>query len=92
MVKSFKCGDTASTCVERETLAETEKLLQLHSYETSDLIHQYYYERYKEQQAMEDTPLGQLTVQCGFSDDNCIEVRMIRSMLKLHVIDSFSSI
>ncbi|XP_055321737.1 protein unc-13 homolog 4B isoform X2 [Sitodiplosis mosellana] len=79
MVKSFKCGDTASTCVERETLAETEKLLQLHSYETSDLIHQYYYERYKEQQAMEDATFGQLTVRCGFSDDNCIEIEIINA-------------
>lgn len=77
MVKSFKCGDVASSCVERETLAETEKLLQLHSYETSDLIHQYYMERYKEQQAMEDAPLGQLTVRCGFSSDNCLEVIII---------------
>lgn len=80
MIKSFKCGDTASSCVERETLAETEKLLQLHSYETSDLIHQYYFERFKEQQAMDDdkTPLGQLTVRCGFSDDNCIEVCIMK--------------
>lgn len=74
MIKSFKCGETSSSCVERETLAETEKLLQLHSYETCDLIHQYYYERFKEQQAMDTAPLGQLTVRCGFSIDNCIEV------------------
>lgn len=73
MIKCFKCGE-ARTCVERETLAETERLLQLHSYETCDLIHQYYIERYKEQEAMNDSQFGQLTIRSRFTDDNCLEV------------------
>lgn len=74
MIKSFKCGDTASSCAEREMLAEIERLLEVHSYDTCDLIHQYYIGRHNEQQAMNDSPYGQLTVRCGFSDDNCLEV------------------
>lgn len=74
MVKCFKCGETNRTCVEREILAETEKLLKLHSYETSDLIHQYYIDRLKEQNAMNDTPYGQLTIRGHFTDDNFLEV------------------
>lgn len=74
MIKSFKCGNTASSCSEKETLEYIERLLQLHSYETADLIHQYYYERYKQQQAMNDTPYGQLTIRCEFTDDNLLKV------------------
>lgn len=74
MTKNFKSAETAETCVEREILAETERLLQVHSYETGDLIHQYYIDRYSEQEKLNDSPLGQLTVRCGFSDDNCLEV------------------
>lgn len=81
MIKCFKCGETARSCVEREILAETERLLQLHSYETSDLIHQYYIERLKEQQTMIDTPYGQLTIRGTFADDSNLEVRGIASPL-----------
>ncbi|XP_031620349.1 protein unc-13 homolog 4B isoform X3 [Contarinia nasturtii] len=79
MVKSFKCGEMVSDCRERETLTEIENLLQLHSYETSDLIHQYYIQRYKDQQAMDSAPLGQLTVRYGFSDDNCLEIEVVNA-------------
>lgn len=74
MVKCFKCGEVARTCVERETLAETERLLQLHSYETSDLIHQYYVERHREQSKMNDSPYGQLTIRGHFTADDLLEV------------------
>lgn len=74
MVNSFKCGNESSSLEERKTLAETEELLQIHSYETTDLIHQYYCERFKEQQAMNDSPFGQLTIRTNFSDDDCLEV------------------
>lgn len=74
MVKSFKQGNVAETCSEKDTLESIERLLLLHSYETSDLIHQYYLDRYNEQKAMEDTPHGQLTVRCEFTDDHCLEV------------------
>lgn len=74
MVKCFKCGEVARTCVERETLAETERLLQLHSYETGDLIHQYYVERHREQEKMNDAPYGQLTIRGHFTADDMLEV------------------
>lgn len=74
MVKCFKCGELERSCVERETLAETERLLQLHSYETCDLIHRYYMQRYREQTKMNDTPYGQLTIRGHFTADDCLEV------------------
>lgn len=77
MKKCFKCEDAATSCIEKETLEETEKLLQLHSYETSDLIHQYYLERLREQKSLSDTKYGLLTVRCGFTDDNYLEVSKI---------------
>lgn len=74
MIKSFKCGNTAESCSERETLESIERTLQLHGYETADLIHQYYLERYQQQSNMNDTPYGQLTVRCQFTDDQFLKV------------------
>lgn len=74
MTKCFRCGETARSSIEKETLEETEKLLQLHSYETSDLIHQYYLERFNEQKTMGDSKHGQLTIRCQFTDDSCLVV------------------
>lgn len=73
MIKSFKCGDTTS-CAEKETLDYLEQMLRLHSLETSDLIHQYYFERLKQQNGMSDPSFGKLTVRCGFADDNYLDV------------------
>lgn len=47
-----------------------EKLLQLHGYETSDLIHQYYVERHHYQSQMVDSPYGLLTIKCAFNGGN----------------------
>lgn len=70
MVKSFKgtqCNkDKVSS--DKETLEEIFKLLELHGYETSDLIHQYYIERVKEETP--DSRYGQLTVRCWFEENN----------------------
>lgn len=90
MTKCFRCGNTSRSCIEKDTLEETEKLLQLHSYETSDLIHQYYLERLKEQNAMSDTKHGQLTIRCGFTDDSCLEVSAIATIFEcVSLIGSF---
>lgn len=83
MVKCFKCGEVARTCVERETLAETERLLQLHSYETCDLIHQYYVERHREQTKMNDSPYGQLTIRGHFTADDLLEVDQLSNYLSI---------
>lgn len=70
MVKSFQCSTAIEDTTRKETMETIEKLLQLHGYETSDLIHQYYIERYHYQTQMTDTPFGQLTIKCAFIDDN----------------------
>lgn len=64
---------SVSTADDKSTLEQISKLLELHGYETQDLIHQYYLERYNEQQAKEDSDLGKLTVKCNFKD-NILEV------------------
>lgn len=58
---------------DQSTLAQIQKLLELHGYETQDLIHQYYIERHTEQQNKQDKDLGLLTVKCSFKD-NTLEV------------------
>lgn len=75
MVKSFKCGqnDTCKVSSDKETLENIERLLELHGYETSDLIHQYYLERLKEQDELNESSYGQLTVRCCFRE-NVLEV------------------
>lgn len=89
MIKSFKIGNVES-CSERDTLECIERILLLHSYETSDLIHQYYLDRYKQQQTMESTPHGQLTVRCGFTDDSFLEVSISESFLSKNSSTTFS--
>lgn len=73
MVKSFKTGASCNT--EAETLNNIDEMLKVHSYETNDLIHQYYVERHKHQATMTDAPYGQLTVKCCFKDEIMLEVR-----------------
>lgn len=72
MVKSFKHTNQNPDKIssDKETLDNIEQLLQLHGYETCDLIHQYYVERNKEQSQMSDSPYGLLTVKCCFRGDN----------------------
>lgn len=74
MIETFKCGTSPSGCTEKEVLDSIEQKLQLHGAETADLIHQYYLERMKQQQTMEDAPLGQLTVRCSVGDDDFLQV------------------
>lgn len=76
MVKSFKCTNSIDEkqSSDKETLENIERLLVLHGYETSDLIHQYYVERANEQAQLTDAPYGQLTVRCWFKE-NLLEVR-----------------
>lgn len=58
---------------DRATLEAIEQLLQLHGYETCDLIHQYYIERKREQDQIADAPYGMLTVRCCLKESS-IEV------------------
>lgn len=80
MVKSFK--NTNSTIEkqssDKETLENIERLLELHGYETCELIHQYYQERAKEQDQLTDSPYGQLTVRCWFKG-NTLEIDVMNA-------------
>jgi len=80
MVKSFKSASMQSekNTSDRATLEAIEQLLQLHGYETCDLIHQYYIERKREQDQMADMPYGMLTVRCCLKD-NSIEIEVINA-------------
>lgn len=88
MVKSFKGTqsnkDKASS--DKETLEEIFNLLELHGYETSDLIHQYYLEQVKQQDNIPDSRFGQLTVRCWFEENNLVVSVDIRSSdsIKFH--------
>lgn len=80
MVENFKCqsSDRQILSSDKETLEEIDKLLMLHAYETSDLIHQYYNERYTIQKNMEDNPFGLLSLQCFFQK-NILEIEILNA-------------
>lgn len=88
MVKSFKCGNSSASCSEKETLENIENLLQLHGYETNDLIHQYYIERYQYQTKMNATPFGQLTIRSSLKDDK-LEVSRNHFLDYIHTISRY---
>ncbi|XP_037921818.1 protein unc-13 homolog 4B isoform X3 [Hermetia illucens] len=83
MVTSFKLSQN-STNSDKETLENIERTLELHAYETADLIHQYYLERLKDQQNMEDCPYGELTVRCNFVNNKLeLEIMNARNLLPM---------
>jgi hypothetical protein len=59
-------------------LDRLDKLLEINGYETADLIHQYYKDRYSAQQKMKETPYGILTIQCYFQK-NTLEVEVMNA-------------
>lgn len=63
---------------DKKTLKKIDRLLELYGYETSDLIHQYYKERYSIQQIQTEAPFGLLTVQCFFSR-NTLEIEVMNA-------------
>lgn len=62
-----------------KTLENMDHLLHTYSFETSDVIHEYYLNRHYQQQSIESTDYGQLTVRCAFTDENNLEVRISTS-------------
>ncbi|CAH1712257.1 unnamed protein product [Chironomus riparius] len=85
MVENFKCqNDQQIQSTDKETLEKIDKLLEIHGFETSDLIHQYYKDRYTIQQNMSDTPFGILTVQCFFQGKTLeIEIMNAKHLLPM---------
>jgi BAI1-associated protein 3 len=82
MIQSFKQDNTDSQC--NETLEKVEYLLKLHGFETADLIHQYYIERWEDQQGMTEAPFGVLTVRATFTSSSVkIEVMNANNLLPM---------
>lgn len=78
LIKYFKCDNSKRQTSDAVTLEKVERLLELHGYETSDLIQQYYFDRFNEQQQMTDTPFGILTVQCYFKK-NLLDIEILNA-------------
>lgn len=51
-----------------EVLTEIERILDLHAFETADLIHQYYLERLGHQKDTEKSEYGLLTIKAKFTE------------------------
>ncbi|XP_077293918.1 C2 and C2B_Munc13-like domain-containing protein staccato isoform X3 [Arctopsyche grandis] len=91
MINSFKKDNTASSC--NDTLQRIEYLLKLHGFETSELIHQYFIERWEEQKKLGQSQFGVLAVRAMFCDSAVkIEVINARNLLPMDSngsVDSF---
>ncbi|RVE50828.1 hypothetical protein evm_004577 [Chilo suppressalis] len=80
MIQSFR--QESKEAYSSDTLKRVEYLLKLHGMETRELIHQYYLERWQEQQTIQDPKHGILTVRAQFIDDNLkIEVMNARNLM-----------
>ena len=86
MTDNFKTAEnkTSENASDRETLEHIERLLQLHGYETTDLIHQYYKDRLKEQQETTESTFGNLTIQCFFKGNTLeLEIMNARNLMPM---------
>lgn len=80
MIQSFRQDN--KEMYSSDTLKRVEYLLKLHGMETRELIHQYYLEKWQEQQAVQEPTLGLLTVRAQFIDDNLkVEIMNARNLM-----------
>lgn len=70
MTSCFKIGNVVLSDI--QVLREVEKALDLHAYETSDLIHQYYIELLGCQQGILKSEYGQLTIKANFTQTGLV--------------------
>lgn len=66
MISCFKSGQIVTSDV--EVLNEIERMLDLHAFETADLIHQYYLERFGHQKETSNSEYGKLTIRAQFTE------------------------
>lgn len=79
MIQSFR--QDSKEIEKDDTLKKVEYLLKLNGMETRELIHQYYLERWQEQQAITEPKMGMLTVRAQFIEDNLkIEIMNARNL------------
>ncbi|KAK7866890.1 hypothetical protein R5R35_006050 [Gryllus longicercus] len=74
---------------ETKAVKEVQKLLALHSMDTSQLIHKFYLERLEEQKAMQNSPLGVITIFAEFGE-NILKIEIL-SGRNIHPMDSNGS-
>ncbi|KZC08060.1 BAI1-associated protein 3 [Dufourea novaeangliae] len=84
LVRFFNVGGDESSNV--QVLEKIENLLELHGLETAELIHRYHQERIKDQNELDDSEYGQLTVKAYFVD-NILTIQILNAR-KLRPVDS----
>nr|XP_031845703.1 protein unc-13 homolog 4B isoform X2 [Nomia melanderi] len=87
LVRFFNIGADETSNV--QVLEKIEHLLELHGLETSALIHRYHQERIKEQNELEESDYGQITVKAQFVD-NLLNIQILNAR-KLRPVDSNGS-
>lgn len=70
MISCFKTGNIVTSDV--EVLSEIERILDLHAFETADLIHQYYLERLGNQKELTKSEYGQLTIRASLTETGLV--------------------
>lgn len=70
MISCFKSGQIVTSDV--EVLSVIERILDLHAFETADLIHQYYLERLGHQKDVSKSEYGKLTIRANFIDSGLV--------------------
>ncbi|XP_076644673.1 C2 and C2B_Munc13-like domain-containing protein staccato isoform X4 [Halictus rubicundus] len=84
LVRFFNVGADETANV--QVLEKIEHLLELHGLETAALIHRYHQERIKEQNELEESDYGQITVKAQFVD-NSLNIQILNAR-KLRPADS----
>ncbi|XP_076382221.1 C2 and C2B_Munc13-like domain-containing protein staccato isoform X11 [Megalopta genalis] len=84
LVRFFNVGADETSNV--KILEKIEHLLELHGLETAGLIHRYHQERIKEQNELEESDYGQITVKAQFVD-NSLNIQILNAR-KLRPVDS----
>ncbi|CAK9823698.1 Protein unc-13 homolog 4B [Anthophora retusa] len=84
LIRYFNIGADDATNV--KVLEKIEHLLELHGLETAELIHRYHQERINEQNVLEDSEYGQITVRAQFVD-NFLNIQILNAR-KLRPVDS----
>ncbi|XP_016908252.2 protein unc-13 homolog 4B isoform X9 [Apis cerana] len=84
LIRYFNIG--ADEAANVKVLEKIEHLLELHGLETAELIHRYHQERIKEQNDLEESEYGQITVKAQFVD-NSLNIQILNAR-KLRPVDS----
>ncbi|XP_023298008.2 protein unc-13 homolog 4B isoform X1 [Lucilia cuprina] len=82
MISCFKTGHIVTSDV--EVLTEIERILDLHAFETADLIHQYYLERLGHQKEVAKSEYGKLTIRANFTETGLVlEIMNARDLVPM---------